>query len=138
MPHIEVVAAVFVRDGNVLACRRAPDRPAAGQWEFPGGKVDDDEAPKAALMREIQEELGLAITVHELLDRTVTDVDGLGIDLACYFASSTVAPTSSSDHDRLRWVSIDKLDTLTWATPDLPAVAKVTARSSLYGENYRT
>lgn len=43
LPRIEVVAAVFYRDGEVLACRRAPGKSAAGKWEFPGGKIDDDD-----------------------------------------------------------------------------------------------
>jgi len=57
LPRIEVVAAVFYRDGEVLACKRAPGKSAAGKWEFPGGKIDDGEAPERALIREIQEEL---------------------------------------------------------------------------------
>ena len=59
MRRLEVVAAVFVRDSTVLACRRAPGKTAAGKWEFPGGKVDDDETSEAALVREIHEELGI-------------------------------------------------------------------------------
>lgn len=73
MRRLEVVAAVFVCDGNVLACRRAPGKAAAGKWEFPGGKIDDDETPKAALVREIQEELGISISVVDApSDRPVT------------------------------------------------------------------
>lgn len=77
MQRLEVVAAVFVCDGNVLACRRAPGKSAAGKWEFPGGKIDDDdETPKAALVREIQEELGISISVVDApIDRPLT-LDG--------------------------------------------------------------
>ncbi|KAA0919847.1 (deoxy)nucleoside triphosphate pyrophosphohydrolase [Dietzia sp. ANT_WB102] len=122
MPRIKVVAAVFYRDGNVLACRRAPGKSAAGKWEFPGGKIDDGETPATALVREIHEELGISISVGELVDRTVTTVDHLEIDLACYIVSSKELPFRSTDHDQLRWVSIDALPSLDWATPDLPAV----------------
>lgn len=123
MPRIEVVAAVFYRDGEVLACKRSPGKSAAGKWEFPGGKIDDGETPDVALAREIQEELGISISVDGLVDRTVTPVGDLDIDLACYFVSSAEVPTHSTDHDELRWLPTDALTTLDWAAPDLPAVA---------------
>lgn len=123
MPRLEVVAAVFVRAGEILACRRAPGKPAEGKWEFPGGKIDDDEIPEAALVREIQEELGISISVDRLVDRSVTPVGDFDIDLACYLVSAAEWPSHSSDHDELRWVPIEYLPTLDWATPDLPAVA---------------
>lgn len=123
MPRIEVVAAVFYRDGEVLACRRAPGKSAAGKWEFPGGKIDDDETPDLALVREIQEELGISISVNGLVDRSVTPVGDLNIDLACYLVSSAEVPSHSTDHDDLRWLPIEALTSVDWAAPDLPAVA---------------
>ncbi|WP_295648725.1 (deoxy)nucleoside triphosphate pyrophosphohydrolase [uncultured Dietzia sp.] len=127
MRRLEVVAAVFVCDGTVLACRRAPGKTAAGWWEFPGGKVDDDETPEAALVREIREELGISISVDALIDRSVTTVGDNDIDLSCYLVTSADVPTHSTDHDELRWVSIGSLPALDWAAPDLPAVAILTS-----------
>lgn len=127
MPRIEVVAAVFYREDEVLACKRAPGKSAAGKWEFPGGKIDDDETPEHALAREIREELGISISVDGLVDRTVTPVGDLDIDLACYLVSSAEQPTRSVDHDELRWVPVQTLPSLDWATPDLPAVAVLSA-----------
>lgn len=127
MRSLEVVAAVFVRNGDVLACRRAPGKSAAGKWEFPGGKVDDDETPEAALVREIQEELGISTAVDALIDRSATTVGDTSIDLACYLVTCADFPTQSTDHDELRWVPLDSLSTLDWAAPDLPAVAILTS-----------
>lgn len=127
LPRIEVVAAVFIRNGSVLACRRAPEKSAGGKWEFPGGKVDDHETPEAALVREIREELGIPISVDALVDRSVTPVGDIEIDLACYFVSFPEAPSHSTDHDELRWLPIDSLPSLEWATPDLPAIAILTS-----------
>lgn len=128
MRRLEVVAAVFVRDGTVLACRRAPGKSAAGKWEFPGGKVDDDdETSEAALVREIHEELGISISVDALIDRSVTPVGNNDIDLSCYLVTSAEAPTRSTDHDELRWAPISSLPTLDWAAPDLPAVGILTS-----------
>ncbi|WP_194384805.1 NUDIX domain-containing protein [Microbacterium luteum] len=52
-----VVGAVIVRDGLILAARRTRPADLAGQWEFPGGKVEDGEDLPTALAREIREEL---------------------------------------------------------------------------------
>jgi 8-oxo-dGTP diphosphatase len=56
-----VAAALIDGDGRVLVQQRPPDKPMAGLWEFPGGKVDPGETPEAALRRELDEELGLTI-----------------------------------------------------------------------------
>jgi len=62
---ITVVAAVICRDGKILITRRLDTAHLPGLWEFPGGKVERGETLKAALMREIREELGLNIIVFE-------------------------------------------------------------------------
>lgn len=127
MPEpVRVVAAVVVDGGRVLACRRAPHVREAGRWEFPGGKVEPGETPEGALAREIREELGVAIDVGELLDRSTTPVGDRAIDLACYRATLTAArPSASTDHDRLAWLAAGELAALDWAAPDLPAVRRI-------------
>jgi 8-oxo-dGTP diphosphatase len=56
-----LVAAVALvdRDGRVLLTQRPEGKAMAGLWEFPGGKVEADEAPEAALIRELHEEIGI-------------------------------------------------------------------------------
>jgi len=54
-----VVAGVLERDGNILIGRRRADQPHPLKWEFPGGKLEADESPAAALIRELREELGI-------------------------------------------------------------------------------
>ncbi|MBM9593769.1 8-oxo-dGTP diphosphatase MutT [Roseitranquillus sediminis] len=51
--------ALIDADGRVLLSQRPEDKPLAGLWEFPGGKVERGETPEAALMRELREELGV-------------------------------------------------------------------------------
>ena len=57
---LQVVAAIFQRDGRILICRRRADQSHPLQWEFPGGKVEAGETPAQALTRELSEELGVA------------------------------------------------------------------------------
>ncbi len=68
LPAVEVVAAVIERDGRILIARRPAASHLGGLWEFPGGKRNDGEDARAALAREIQEELGAAVTVGPLLE----------------------------------------------------------------------
>ena len=64
---LEVVCAIIMRDHQVLLCQRAPGKHLAGSWEFPGGKVEEDEETVAALQREIREELACTVEVGEAL-----------------------------------------------------------------------
>ena len=56
-----VACALIDADGRVLLAKRPPGRPLAGLWEFPGGKVEEGETPEAALIRELEEELGISV-----------------------------------------------------------------------------
>lgn len=55
----QVVAALIVRDGQILICQRGENQAMALKWEFPGGKIEAGESGEAALRRELEEELGI-------------------------------------------------------------------------------
>ena len=63
LPTILVVAVALIDvDGRVLIAQRPEGKQLAGLWEFPGGKVEADERPEAALIRELREELGIEVS----------------------------------------------------------------------------
>ncbi|MEO7650064.1 MAG: (deoxy)nucleoside triphosphate pyrophosphohydrolase [Bryobacteraceae bacterium] len=64
-----VVAAIIVREGRVLICRRLPDAPHGGKWEFPGGKLEPGEDLAGALRRELSEELDIRATIGAEITR---------------------------------------------------------------------
>ena len=66
--QINVVGAVIVRDGEVLCAQRGPNGALGGMWEFPGGKIESGETPEQAVIRELQEEVGIEATSLVLLD----------------------------------------------------------------------
>ena len=66
---LQVVAAIFERDGRILICRRTARQSPALKWEFPGGKVEPGETPHQALRRELHEELALTDVAGEEIMR---------------------------------------------------------------------
>lgn len=122
MKSINVVAGIFIEDGRVFAARRAPGRTMAGKWEFVGGKIEPEESPENALMREIREELAVDCIVLGHFRTDTTIVGDLQITLRCYVASFQSPPAVSSDHDELQWFDQKKLWDVDWADADVPAV----------------
>ena len=73
MTMLVVAAALIDEAGRVLVAQRPPVKQHAGLWEFPGGKVEAGEAPKQALVRELREELGIAVDPAELAPVTFSE-----------------------------------------------------------------
>lgn len=108
---LDVVAGAVLRPGAVLAARRRKD----ARWEFPGGKVEDGESPAQALVRELREELAVAVRVGEL----VGSVGHGGLRLLLLTAELLDgAPTPGSDHDELRWLGAADLQDVDWLPLD--------------------
>src|SRR5579871_824556 len=70
MRTVLVSAAIVIEDRRVLVTQRKTGSHLAGAWEFPGGKVEAGEDPRAALRRELAEELGIDVRVGEIVDVT--------------------------------------------------------------------
>lgn len=131
---VRVVAAVFQAGSQVLACKRKPEKAAGGKWEFPGGKVESNESAEAALRRELIEELNVHIkAVGGLIWRETTTDSDLSIDLACYWVKTDAFPSSSTDHDELRWCFVEELGQLDFAEADKPAVRELERLETVSG-----
>jgi 8-oxo-dGTP diphosphatase len=113
-----VVAAAIVQAGRVLAAQRSYPAELADCWEFPGGKVEPGEKPTAALVREIREELGVDVAVHERLGDDVSlqlpkPAPGRLRLYRCSLSAPDAVPVAR-EHARLRWVGAPDLDALGW------------------------
>jgi 8-oxo-dGTP diphosphatase len=97
---VSVVAALAERGGRVFLARRAGHKGSPGLWELPGGKLEDGEAPDAALARELREELGIEARVEaEAYDRSELRVDSRDFRFLVFRASWDREPAASTDHD---------------------------------------
>jgi len=123
----EVVCGVIKdADGRILACRRGEGRHLAGLWEFPGGKVDAGESPEAALARELEEELGVAVDVGEKLAAVVEWTDGeVAIRLSAYWCGISQGEPVALEHAEIRWCGFPELAGLEWAEADVPFVREL-------------
>lgn len=126
--ELHVVAAIILLDGKIMAAKRVAGGPSGLKWEFPGGKVEDGEQPEAALIREIDEELGMAITAREELGTYVTPLGKWNLRLHCFICDATTGPSKLEAHSEVRWLTREALNKLDWASPDIPAVAALMQR----------
>lgn len=120
---LHVVAGVIFLDGKIMAAKRLAGGPSGLKWEFPGGKVEDGEEPQAALIREIEEELGMTIIVREELGSYLTELGKWHLRLHCFICDTTGAPSKLEAHSEVRWLAREDLNQIDWALPDIPAVA---------------
>lgn len=122
---IAVVGAVILSQGKVLCAQRGPDGQLAGQWEFPGGKIEPGEAPREALQREIDEELNCRVTVGELVTSTRHEYEFATVNLTTYWCTLDRGVPVVQEHGAIAWLTAEELSSRDWAPADVPAVGVV-------------
>lgn len=117
MKVIEVVAAIIQRDGAYFATQRGYGE-FEGLWEFPGGKIEPGESREVALKREIQEELGVDITIDKFLCTTDYDYPSFHLTMHCYLCSVVSGEIELREHMSARWLTTKTLDSVEWFPAD--------------------
>lgn len=124
----EVVCAVLENgEGKVLACRRHMQKHLGGRWEFPGGKVEAGESATAALVREIREELGIAIQVGRELPVVEWGDAETTIRLRPFLCRIIRGTPRALEHEEVKWCSRRELSALDWAPADVPILREIEA-----------
>ena len=132
MRTIVVAAAILVEDGRVLLSQRKAGTHLAGAWEFPGGKVEPGEDPRAALERELREELGIEARVGEIVDVTFhryPDAEKAVLLLFFEAARNAGSPDPRAvDVAAFAWAGPDALRPERFPPADVAVLSKVEAR----------
>jgi 8-oxo-dGTP diphosphatase len=132
MQTVLVAAAILIEGDRVLLTQRKAGTHLAGAWEFPGGKVGVGEDPRAALRRELEEELGIDAIAGEIVDVTFHRYDDAGKAVLLLFFEAIRAPGSPApralDVAAFKWAAATELDPALFPAADVVVLKKVRAR----------
>lgn len=106
---IEVTAAVIHRDGKLLICQRPKGKRCELLWEFPGGKIEPGETPEECLIRECQEELGIAIKPERLLGTIKNDDTEVTVNIHFFLSSIVSGAPACLEHNNIQWCTMDEI-----------------------------
>ena len=122
---VNVTAAVLINNGKLFIAKRPHDDPLADKWELPGGKVHPGETPEDCLQREMYEEFGMEVTVHEPCGENTHHYDHISIRLMAYKVQWTGNEIHPVAHDEISWVSAQNLDNYDFAPADIPLINEI-------------
>lgn len=125
-PILLVVACALVdADRRVLIARRPEGKQFAGLWEFPGGKVEKNEAPEAALQRELLEELGISTQTACLAPLTFAShsYESFHLLMPVFVCRKWQGIPQAKEHAALKWVRPQQLRDYPMPPADLPLIA---------------
>ncbi len=117
-PSIDVVAAVIKKNDFFLIANRSFEDNSQGIWEFPGGKVEENETFTSALVREIKEELSLKIKVGNMIATIDLNKTDKNIYVHYYYAIIVSGQISLNVHSEFKWVSHPQLKNFTYIDGD--------------------
>ena len=122
-----VAAALLDSEGKVLVQKRPIGKPMAGLWEFPGGKVEFSELPEAALVRELKEELGIDIDLHDLSPLTFAseELEAKHLLLLLYVCNKWAGQIQNHEATAIQWLEPGQLTGLEMPPADIPLVQRL-------------
>ncbi len=126
-PQILVVAAaLYDPSGRVLIARRPAGKHMAGRWEFPGGKVHPGESERAALERELHEELGIQVGAARPCMRLTHAYADREVELSLWIIERFSGTPGAVEGQELKWVALDALAAQDMLEADRPFIAALT------------
>lgn len=128
MKTIRVVAAVIRSEDKIFATARGYGE-FKGQWEFPGGKIEEGETPQQALVSEIKEELETEIEVGDLIDTIEYDYPNFHLSMDCFWAKVIAGELVLKEAEAGKWLSKDEIGSVQWLPADIALIVKIKAEN---------
>ena len=132
---VKVVAAIIRKGDKIFATQRGYGEFKDG-WEFPGGKVESNETPEAAIVREIKEELNADIKVIGFLTTVEHNYPKFHLSMDCFWAElAENAEMTLLEHEAAKWLTLDSLDSVDWLPADVKVVESIRKMQSYCAES---
>lgn len=129
MKTINVVAAILHRNSNEFGEQIFTTQRGYGDfkdgWEFPGGKIEPNESPENAIVREIKEELDTEIIVEKEIGTIEYDYPTFHISMKCFWCSVKNGELKLLEHEDAKWITRSEIDSVDWLPADRGILLKI-------------
>lgn len=119
---INVTCAIILFDNQILVTQRSEKMKLPLKWEFPGGKLEENESEIDCIKREIKEELNIEIEVLKSLSNSIYDYGNFKINLIPFISNYVSGEIGLTEHKDYKLLNKSELLSLDWAEADLPIV----------------
>jgi len=119
---IEVTAAILEEGNKIMIARRVQGKHLAGFWEFPGGKIEQDETPEICLIRELKEEFEIDVTIGNYIGESIFEYPEKTIRLKAFTCEIINGKMKLNDHDKIEWIKLEEIANYNLAPADLPLI----------------
>ncbi len=123
---ITVVCAIIIIENKILVAQRSPNMSLPLKWEFPGGKLEQNEDEISCIRREIKEELDIEIVILKRLIPVTHKYPNSEIDLIPYVVHYQSGKLKLNEHIDYKLLNINELKSLDWAEADIPILKQIT------------
>lgn len=121
----EVVAALIWDKDRFLICQRPAHKARGLLWEFVGGKVEPGESKADALIRECQEELGVALSVGTVFLDVLHEYPDLTVHLTLFHAFITAGIPQRLEHNDIQWITVSQIPEYDFCPADVEILRKL-------------
>ena len=123
MKTVTCAAAVICRNSRIYAACRGYGSHIG--WEFPGGKLEENETSREAIIREIREELGVDVEPLQMIHTIEYDYDDFHLSMDVWLCELKEGTPHSEEHTEERWLSAEELYDVDWLPADRTVISVI-------------